>query len=72
LELANQRGHSSIAFPVLGAGVHSFPKTVVARVLVEAVNNFNFADQQHLKDVSIIVYQGDADSLEVRITTSVV
>jgi O-acetyl-ADP-ribose deacetylase (regulator of RNase III) len=44
LELAEQHGLRSIAFPVLGTGVGGFPFSEAARIMVEEVRDFVSTD----------------------------
>jgi O-acetyl-ADP-ribose deacetylase (regulator of RNase III) len=44
LELAEEHGVRSIAFPILGTGVGGFPFSEAARVMVEAVRDFVSTD----------------------------
>jgi len=40
LELAKELGHTSIAFPLLGAGVVGLPREEVARAMLRAIEEF--------------------------------
>ncbi|MGD2120243.1 MAG: macro domain-containing protein [Gemmatimonadota bacterium] len=54
LELAEQHGARSIAFPVLGTGVGGFPFSEAARIMVDEVRDFVSTDP----DMESIIFYG--------------
>jgi O-acetyl-ADP-ribose deacetylase (regulator of RNase III) len=58
LELAEENGIRSIAFPILGTGVGGFPFDEAARIMVETVRDFLRADHE-LESVVFYGYTPD-------------
>nr|KAG5699798.1 hypothetical protein BaRGS_013518 [Batillaria attramentaria] len=57
---ASNSGHTSIAFPALGTGNMNYPRDVVARTMMDAVNHFQQATPTtSLREVRIVVYHKD-------------
>jgi poly [ADP-ribose] polymerase 10/14/15 len=67
LQKASQSGFTSVAFPALGAGNLSYPRSVVASAILTTVDDFAQKNPNtSLKDVSIVVFPGDQQSVQVR------
>ena len=66
LGLANQRGYTSLAFPVLGTGNLGYPYDVVAQTMLGAVDQFyQTSPSTSLREVKIVVYQADKHIFKV-------
>lgn len=58
---------TSLSFPAIGTGNLSFPRQVVARVLLRQIQLFSRrVSPRHLKDVVIVVHHSDRQTTEVR------
>ncbi|XP_028289542.1 poly(ADP-ribose) polymerase family member 14-related sequence 1 [Parambassis ranga] len=66
LEKAESTGLTSISFPAIGTGNLCFPKDLVATLILDEILKFSSAKQlNHLKNVVIILYPGDAKTIQV-------
>lgn len=67
LTSCESRGFTSVAFPVLGAGIAlNFPDSVVARILLEEVHVFKQTrDSRTPLLVRIVIHPNDEESSEV-------
>ncbi|XP_045909324.1 poly(ADP-ribose) polymerase family member 14-related sequence 1 [Micropterus dolomieu] len=66
LDKAEESGLTSITFPAIGTGNLGFPKNVVASLMLEEILAFSSKKQpKHLKKVVIIIYSGDAPTIQV-------
>lgn len=67
LEKAENSSLSSISFPAIGTGNLGFPKDRVATSMLDEILTFSSKKQpKHLKKVVIILYSGDAQTIQVR------
>lgn len=58
---------TSLSFPAVGTGNLSFPRPVVARVLLRQIHQFSRrVSPRHLKEVVIVVHHSDPQTTEVR------
>ena len=62
LHNANNAGHKSIAFPMLGAGGFGYPPDLVIRTIEDEWTRLNGSN---LAQVSIIAFPGDTSSVNV-------
>uniref|UniRef100_A0A3Q3M6T9 Poly [ADP-ribose] polymerase n=1 Tax=Mastacembelus armatus TaxID=205130 RepID=A0A3Q3M6T9_9TELE len=64
---AEDTGLTSISFPAIGTGNLGFPKDLVASLMLDELLAFSSKKQlKHLKKVVIILYSGDAKTMQVR------
>ena len=61
LEIADQRGLHSIAFPAVGTGIAHFPMAECARIMIEEVVALAPAVTS-LREVRFVLFGGDAES----------
>lgn len=54
----------SVSFPAIGTGNLSFPKDLVAKIMLNEVQEFT---PQNLRDVTVIVHPSDRESLDVSV-----
>lgn len=67
LDKAEDTGLTSISFPAIGTGNLGFPKDVIASLMLDNILEFSSKKQpKHLKKVVIILYSGDAPTIQVR------
>ena len=59
LEEASKLGLKSVAFPALGAGVHSFPSDIVAHVMIGETLSYLSANPQNHLVVYFIIFMDD-------------
>ncbi|XP_035532032.1 poly(ADP-ribose) polymerase family member 14-related sequence 1 isoform X1 [Morone saxatilis] len=65
LDKAEDSGLSSISFPAIGTGNLGFPKNLVASLMLDKILAFSSKKQpKHLKKVVIILYSGDANTIQ--------
>uniref|UniRef100_A0A8C4EUA4 Poly [ADP-ribose] polymerase n=1 Tax=Dicentrarchus labrax TaxID=13489 RepID=A0A8C4EUA4_DICLA len=65
LDKAEDSGLSSISFPAIGTGNLGFPKNLVASLMLDEILAFSSKKQpKHLKKVVIILYSGDANTIQ--------
>ncbi|XP_044073695.1 poly(ADP-ribose) polymerase family member 14-related sequence 1 isoform X2 [Siniperca chuatsi] len=63
---AEDSGLTSISFPAIGTGNLGFPKDLVASMMLDEILAFSSKKQpKHLKKVMIILYSGDAQTIQV-------
>ncbi|KAE8299582.1 Poly [ADP-ribose] polymerase 14 [Larimichthys crocea] len=66
LDKAEDTGLTSISFPAIGTGNLGFPKDVIASLMLDNILEFSSKKQpKHLKKVVIILYSGDAPTIQV-------
>nr|XP_033473820.1 poly(ADP-ribose) polymerase family member 14-related sequence 1 [Epinephelus lanceolatus] len=66
LAKAEDSGLTSISFPAIGTGNLGFPKDLAASLLLDDISTFSSKKQpKHLKKVVIILYSGDAQTIQV-------
>ena len=66
LELANQCGYASIAFPVLGTGNMGYPPDVVAQTMLGAVDQFLQTNPStSLMEIKIVIFMTDKHVIKV-------
>ncbi|KAM9347764.1 protein mono-ADP-ribosyltransferase PARP14-like [Symphorus nematophorus] len=66
LNKAEIGGLTSISFPAIGTGNLGFPKDLVASMVLDEILTFSSKQQpKHLKKVVIILYPGDAPTIQV-------
>ena len=69
LELADQRGMTSIAFPALGTGMLGFPADVVAKHLYTCIDEYESKHPETgISSMFLVVYPGDTATIKVIIT----
>src|SRR5207253_7613618 len=61
LELANQHGLRSIAFPAVGTGIARFPLDECARIMVDEVIA-HASTRSSLEEVRFVLFDGEAES----------
>ncbi|KAM4558451.1 poly(ADP-ribose) polymerase family member 14-related sequence 1 isoform 3-T3 [Odontesthes bonariensis] len=65
LGLAEDNHVASISFPAIGTGNLSFPKDLVASLMLDKILEFSSQRQpKHLKRVEIVLYPGDAETIQ--------
>ena len=65
LHEADQRGHSSIAFPAIGTGQLGYPKDIVAREMFNTVKKFAEKNVSSLRQVDFVLYPKDYNTIKV-------
>ncbi|XP_026232456.1 poly(ADP-ribose) polymerase family member 14-related sequence 1 isoform X2 [Anabas testudineus] len=66
MEKAENTGLTSISFPAIGTGNLRFPKDLVVNLMLDEILAFSSKKQpKHLKKVMIILYSGDAQTIQV-------
>ena len=68
LALALEHGCESIAFPLLSAGNHGFPKTLALQIAISAFSSFLM---EHEMQIYLVVFRKDAFSLSEKLFYSV-
>jgi O-acetyl-ADP-ribose deacetylase (regulator of RNase III) len=63
LNLAEQHGLRSIAFPAISTGVFGYPLESCADVMLRVILDYTFEDLTHLRQIVVCLY--DADAFEV-------
>jgi O-acetyl-ADP-ribose deacetylase len=63
LNLAEQHGLHSIAFPAISTGVFGYPLESCADVMLRVILDYTFEDLAHLRQIVVCLY--DADAFEV-------
>ena len=64
---ASNTGYTSLVFPALGTGNLQYPQDESARTMLEAIDRFQRANPStSVKDVRIVVYQKDIQTVKVR------
>ena len=67
LQLASQRGFTSVALPAMGTGNLQFPRDVVADTMFSTVMEFSKINPRTtVKDVRFVLYIGDQSTIDVR------
>ena len=67
LQLASQRGFTSVALPAMGTGNLQFPRDVVADTMFNTVMEFSKTNPRTtVKDVRFVLYIGDQSTIDVR------
>ena len=68
LELADKRGMTSLAFPALGTGVLGFPADIVARLLFETIQDYEYVNPDTgIRSVLLVVYYDDTPTVQVNL-----
>lgn len=66
LEEADNKGHSSIAFPAIGTGNLGYPKDIVAEEMFEAVSQFSKKNpRSSVRNVDFVLYPKDTATIKV-------
>ncbi|AWP12806.1 putative poly [Scophthalmus maximus] len=66
LDKAEDTGLTSISLPAIGTGNLGFPRDLVANLMLKEISAFSIEKQpKHLKKVDIILYSGDAQTIQV-------
>ena len=72
LRKASNTGYTSLVFPALGTGRLSYPQDETACIMLEAVDRFQWANAfTSLRDVRIVVYQKDQQTVQVELLTDI-
>lgn len=67
MDLAENNNLTSISLPAIGTGNLGFPKDLVASLMLDKILAFSRKKHpKHLKKIVIIIYPGDAESIQVR------
>ena len=67
LQLASQKGFTSVALPAMGTGNLQFPRDVVADTMFNTVMEFSKTNPRTtVKDVRFVLYIGDQSTIDVR------
>lgn len=67
LNKAEDSGWTSISFPAIGTGNLQFPKDLAASLMLDEILAFSSKKQpKHLKEVVIVLYSGDAQTIQVK------
>lgn len=67
LDKAEDTGLTSISLPAIGTGNLGFPRDLVANLMLKEISAFSIEKQpKHLKKVDIVLYSGDAQTIQVR------
>ena len=56
LETAEKKAFTSIAFPAVGTGTHSYPAESAARAMVDAIKKFTEKNPKHIKIIRIVLF----------------
>ncbi|RVE58381.1 hypothetical protein OJAV_G00209100 [Oryzias javanicus] len=65
LEKAENGNLASISIPAIGTGNLGFPKTLVASMMLDKILEFSSqAQPKHLKKVEIVIFSGDAPTIQ--------
>jgi len=68
LDAVHTRRLTSIAIPAIGVGKLGFPEQLVATIMLDEVRQFSsHKPQTSLKDVRLVVYPKDRQTIKVRI-----
>ncbi|XP_067657902.1 protein mono-ADP-ribosyltransferase PARP15-like [Haliotis asinina] len=65
LQKASQAGHSTIAFPALGAGVRNYPPHIVADVFKKTIWEYTQLNPTSLKEIMVVIFHKDTNILKV-------
>ncbi|XP_028992073.1 poly(ADP-ribose) polymerase family member 14-related sequence 1 [Betta splendens] len=65
LNKAEDTGLTSLSFPAIGTGNLGFPKDRVATLMLDRILTFSSKKPKHLKKVMIVLYSGDANTIQV-------
>ena len=68
LNLASQKGFTSVAFPALGTGNLGFPRDIVVETMFNAINQFSKINLTSVKDVRVVLYHLDQPTIDASIT----
>ena len=67
LTMASNKGYTSLVFPALGTGKLVYPRDVSARIMLEAIDEFQRDNPlTSVRDVRIVIYQKDRQTFQVR------
>lgn len=67
LDEAEKKHAKSIALPAMGTGKLGYPSDQVASIMFEAIRKWSHSNRDaSIKDVQIIVYSKDRDTLQVK------
>ena len=67
LQLASQKGFTSVALPAMGTGNLQFPRDVVADTMFNTVMEFSKTNPRTtVKDIRFVLYIGDQSTIDVR------
>ena len=68
LQLASQKGFTSVALPAMGTGNLQFPRDVVAATMFNTVMEFSKTNPgTTVKDVRFVLYIGDQSTIDASI-----
>ena len=68
LNLASQKGFTTVAFPALGTGNLGFPRNIAAETMFNAINQFSKINSTSVKDVRVVLYHQDQPTIDASIT----
>ena len=67
LQLASQKGFTSVALPAMGTGNLQFPRDIVADTMFNTVTEFSKINPRTtVRDVRFVLYIGDQSTIDVR------
>lgn len=67
LQRASEAGHSSIAFPAVGAGKLGYPANIVSKAMFNAVETFYTSKPASALRVVFVLFEGDRDVIQVEV-----
>ena len=68
LDAVHTKGLTSIAIPAIGVGKLGFPEQLVATIMLDEVRKFSRHNRQtSLKDVRLVVYPKDSQTIKVSV-----
>ena len=66
LRKASNTGYTSLVFPALGTGKLAYSRDETAHIMLEAIDEFEqFNPSTSLRDIRIVVYQKDTQTIQV-------
>ena len=69
LNIASQNNFTTVGLPALGTGVLGFPRDVAAEVMFDVIDEFSKNNLTTVKDVRIVLYHMDQQTIDVSVKT---